>query len=176
MKAGRELDDLVAEKVLGWEHIDLGPIDGIRWKNGDRIIESEHPFRYSTDIAAAWEILENLVGRGFEFSIQGGGDSESVVAFGRGRGAAEVVRGEAFPHAICLAALAAVGGVVAMKKRAPYGSMATLKAMERVGWMLRSQETTWPKAHARQTGALLLWGAHYLRRALEAMKKADANG
>ena len=39
MKAGRELDALVAEKVMGFP----------KWR---------HPMRFSTDIAAAWLVVE----------------------------------------------------------------------------------------------------------------------
>ena len=60
MNPGRELDALVAGKVMGWKRLDLGPINGIRWKKGNRMIESEHPFSYSTDISAAWEVVEKF--------------------------------------------------------------------------------------------------------------------
>lgn len=69
MKAGRELDALVAEKVMGWKRHDLGPINGVRWVNKDgRIIDTEHPFTYSTDIAAAWEVVEKMEKDGWQAS------------------------------------------------------------------------------------------------------------
>ena len=63
MKAGRELDALVAEKVMGWERGDTSrgfmkwyPA-GKRHKSGCG--EFDIP-GYSTDIAAAWEVVEKL--------------------------------------------------------------------------------------------------------------------
>ena len=48
MKAGRELDVLIAEKVLGLK------------RSGDLFARAEWPKHYSTDIAAAWEVVEKL--------------------------------------------------------------------------------------------------------------------
>ena len=67
MKAGRELDALVAEKVMGmkldaaagWNHPSL--VQGTPLK----II----PPKYSTDIAAAWQVVQNLRERGWYFDI-----------------------------------------------------------------------------------------------------------
>lgn len=69
MNAGRELDALVAEKVMGWqwfpssvnsEQLVLVPDQGavllVRW--GQMVTELVPP--YSTEIAAAWEVLERL--------------------------------------------------------------------------------------------------------------------
>lgn len=69
MKPGRELDALVAEKVMGFEIGSLGGTFQIRspgdcgthgcmkphWKNMPN---------YSTDIAAAWEVMEKLKNTG----------------------------------------------------------------------------------------------------------------
>lgn len=133
MEAGRELDALVAEKVMGlmrfqtsegrtnwrgekwvqWYHAD-GQQPSCYGMTGS---PSPSPLpKYSTDIAAAWELVEklNLLGgeremvrrhdysKGYEvYEIierppQGMGHSEII---GRAKGAA---------HAICLAALKAV--------------------------------------------------------------------
>lgn len=66
MKAGRELDMLVAEKVLGWKR-------GHRYANGNGewIFPEDGPrhFRtdwdgtpgFSTNIAAAWIVVEHMV-------------------------------------------------------------------------------------------------------------------
>ena len=45
MPAGRELDALVAEKVMGWDH----------YPSKHEIVPA-----YSTDIAAAWEVVEKM--------------------------------------------------------------------------------------------------------------------
>jgi ABA sandwich protein len=60
--AGRELDALVAEKVMGW--IDLGPrwsdsnASGYRWMRQDKKLLTEQEFEPSTDIAAAWAVVK----------------------------------------------------------------------------------------------------------------------
>lgn len=52
MKPGRELDSLIAEKVMG-----LGP----GWaKSGDNEVSNAKLPLYSTDMAAAWEVAEKL--------------------------------------------------------------------------------------------------------------------
>lgn len=75
MKAGRELDALIAEKVMGWE----ATADGLYWdarqkrtrlvlgsaiakKREEMGIENGPGFVFapSTDIAAAWEVVEKL--------------------------------------------------------------------------------------------------------------------
>ena len=72
-EAGRELDALVAEKVMGWYRKDGPPPDGggDRWlfepEPGDREFSFEHAEygtlpHYSTDIAAAWEVAEKFKG------------------------------------------------------------------------------------------------------------------
>ena len=65
MQAGRELDALVAEKVMGWGGVREGYSEGsaeLRFigkpPNG---MDSKYPVpMYSTDIAAAWEVLEKI--------------------------------------------------------------------------------------------------------------------
>ena len=65
-----------------------------------------HP-RYSTDIAAAWEVVEALIGLGYanwtmDFA-RGGYTLYAESGGSRGEGASTTA-----PHAICLAALKAV--------------------------------------------------------------------
>lgn len=73
LKAGRELDALIAEKVMGWRKALDAPVDahlrwpepiqaGWLWYNPDR---SPCPFEYtipnySTDIKDAWQVVEKL--------------------------------------------------------------------------------------------------------------------
>ena len=70
MPAGREMDALVAEKVMGYEHckdpaeywgIPDAPKDNKNWKHYSRIFFGDPP-KFSTDIAAAWEVVEKLDG------------------------------------------------------------------------------------------------------------------
>ena len=67
MKAGRELDALVAEKVMEWEWRGLSH----GWYHGEGRLfldEDELP-HYSTQIADAWLVVEKLVGDGFYVDI-----------------------------------------------------------------------------------------------------------
>jgi hypothetical protein len=73
MPAGREMDALVAEKVMGFvvmrhrdvdgQHIEHNPDELMRGPDGEApryayMVPVDH---YSTDIAAAWEVVEKLV-------------------------------------------------------------------------------------------------------------------
>lgn len=111
MKAGRELDAKVAEEVMGWDWNSKSAgwmqkieVDGLT--ETIDIIELPH---YSTDIAAAWLVveilLEDLEG-GLEIDIHSFAGDWHVNMTGRGK----IGRGveSALPHAICLAALDAV--------------------------------------------------------------------
>jgi hypothetical protein len=85
MEAGRELDALIAEKVMGWS----SQADGLYWDAGNhrtRLVlgsiiakkrdemglENAHGFVFapSTNIADAWEVVEKLGRwRGFDFML-----------------------------------------------------------------------------------------------------------
>lgn len=58
LKAGRELDALVAEKVMGWEvcNSERGAPPRKTWDKNTIAMSCPIP-HYSTDIAAAWEVL-----------------------------------------------------------------------------------------------------------------------
>lgn len=116
MKPGRELDALIAKEVFG------AKVEFVNQKAGWRIDyradkdECNNPIftdygceghrlkQYSTDIAAAWEVVEKLC-RDSErhFVIEKTG--AWLVRFRAG----EFTPGETAPHAICLSALKAVG-------------------------------------------------------------------
>lgn len=121
MKPGRELDALVAKKVMGWtkhrraagEDVDYS----FNWVppefRGDVAYWRPLP-RYSEDIAAAWVVVSKLPcahlavewrdGRGWEawFAIWDSVKQDADVYEGLG---------DTAPHAICLAALKAVGAL-----------------------------------------------------------------
>ncbi|HHW13720.1 MAG TPA: hypothetical protein GXX28_02130 [Firmicutes bacterium] len=59
MKPGRELDALVAERVLGYKVVDVLP-QGITYMAGKRKRWIKNP-NYSTDVAAAWEVRSELL-------------------------------------------------------------------------------------------------------------------
>lgn len=105
--AGRELDALVAEKVM-----DVG----VEWWNGepfyvvtqDGHISAYRLAAYSTDIAAAWEVVEKMRERRADFYIRFVStwtvEFDSVAGDYNG-----YTDGDTAPLAICLAALKAVG-------------------------------------------------------------------
>lgn len=115
MKPGRELDALIAEKVMGWIRIDLpNPIRDLTWiwdrKEGCLYWESQECPPYSTSIEAAWEIVEHMNAKELGFAL----DCDSTYAmaiFGAGQYLGDDLSGpsavgtESVPHAICLAAL-----------------------------------------------------------------------
>ena len=157
LAAGRELDALVAEKVMGWKwwkypapnrkqrlltiiappvkdgrgfanHIDRiwQPSDCLtpRFSDWDSIMWSDDGFEiwqrglphYSTDIAAAWQVVEKLL----EILPQGGIHIEHLdyqgwsvsMCFKKAEGGWDGwVDAETIPLAICLAALAAAEAV-----------------------------------------------------------------
>lgn len=124
MKPGRELDALVAEKVMGWKFTGGFSTDpelgSDRWatdSNGHERFYQDVPY-YSTDIAAAWEVVEILSDR-FDFRVHTrAGYTGKWVAFGYNpQKSKEMQEGDfqygvfksSLPHAICLAALKTVG-------------------------------------------------------------------
>lgn len=73
LKPGRELDALVAERVMGWKllpdtaygHSEQAAMDAnkMAWfdNNNDYIAgELDYDHQFSTDIAAAWQVVEKL--------------------------------------------------------------------------------------------------------------------
>jgi hypothetical protein len=113
MKPGRELDALIAEKVMGYSDVKVGFIDGINWDKGfppgKKIAHAIS--HYSTDISAAWEVVDKLLdkwsfdlssisGKYFRVILTGGGNESHLKRL--------VVETETATHAICLAALKAM--------------------------------------------------------------------
>lgn len=100
MNAGRELDALIAEKVMGWY------LDSTKEYHRKHIHSLGHNAlapvpNFSTDIAAAWEVVEKFQGSFKVFKPFGGQwEVECTNGFSKADTAA---------HAICLAALKAVG-------------------------------------------------------------------
>lgn len=130
--AGRELDALVAEKVMGcrvqhWSGYNspgtyrcgCGVVcaypHGVKDREGQ--LDGDLAY-YSTDIAAAWEVVEKLRERGLHLDINNrqacdGVDDMGGAWWAEFASADYAVGGQAFadtaPLAICRAALAAVG-------------------------------------------------------------------
>jgi hypothetical protein len=114
MEPGRELDALVAEKVMGWKR------DGMSWIDTDGEIRYYEASKYepSTSIAAAWEVVEAMRMRGFSLNlnqvIHADGSNEWYVQVQffknpKGYNPGGYEPAAAAPHAICLAALKALG-------------------------------------------------------------------
>lgn len=120
MKPGRDLDALVAEKVMGWlnnEKDTLAPgMWGIMdWRaDGTPFLAANFP-SYSTDITAAWEVVDRLSSDGsWVLHGQEGLGWEAELNYQNGRflqneDTVSIGRGNTAPHAICLAALKAEG-------------------------------------------------------------------
>ena len=133
LKAGPELDALVAEKVMGlvpcthWENINFGSaggphimttdgcshlVDGVRGAGcyPDPSLDLWFSARpYSTDIAAAWKVVEKLEA-GICVETDGVSLQTYDVVFWKQDAARWVHRtASTLPLAICLAALKAVG-------------------------------------------------------------------
>ena len=111
MKHGRELDALVAEKVMGWvdlwkdeKHFKMYPPNkqnvGIRYAGRTEV------WNYSTDISAAWKVVEEF---NFYIDNAGYGEKKYRVILGELNNNNDIYRPEAFgetaPEAICKAAL-----------------------------------------------------------------------
>ncbi len=121
LKPGRELDALVAEKVMGLKIVVKVWGTGKKYRSfsvgePDYIYSSDRPEgelinsvpRYSTDIAAAWEVVEKL-GQHFQLFSPTDNRPSWEARFRDGRFKLVTAEAATGPHAICLAALKAVG-------------------------------------------------------------------
>ena len=115
MSAGRELDAMVAEKVMGWTMAPDGcwvivthndPDDGLGPRQAD---ETWSPSR---DISAAWDVFERLSDRLPCIMLNQPNDNhprEWCVEWFDGEQTLDIVTADTAPLAICLAALKALG-------------------------------------------------------------------
>lgn len=111
-EAGRELDALIAEKVMGIENILVERGEGRvgrwvqawTWLGRGRCPSTvmKHVLPYSTDMAAAWQVVEKM--DLFELDMLTWNGEWSVIAYSDGHVLAEAPTA---PLAICRAALAA---------------------------------------------------------------------
>lgn len=129
----REIDALVAEKVMGleaceWEYIPADPFHSVivcpkHAPNGLRppgsgdmpCFDRQKPRTYSTDIAAAWEVLPET-----PYFVDASSPKDGIdFTFFVGEGDAETefkATARTLPMARCLAALKAVGEEVAAER------------------------------------------------------------
>jgi hypothetical protein len=127
MKPGRELDTLVAEKVMGWIPKKRWP-DLLVWENiegEDRAADEAterysvyEGFRPSTDISDAWEVVEKLgiIPNSFYIGYKTDKNGKKIYRafFQKENPITTLIHtyeadAETAPLAICLAALEAVG-------------------------------------------------------------------
>jgi hypothetical protein len=108
MNPGRDLDALVAEKVMGfrWARPLKFTHEGIEQTGVAMTEDATYVLpHYSTDIAAAWQAVEKLLAQGFGVEILSDQGQWSVQFWNLGR---QTEYGDSAQHAICLAALKAV--------------------------------------------------------------------
>ena len=116
MPAGREMDALVAERVYGKGLCDEEDWSVVTAPGGLRVLGTRCPVHglnncqqkillpsYSTDIAAAWGVVEKM---GTPFELDSVSQDNHLARFG---GHGFWVAGSTAPLAICRAALEAVG-------------------------------------------------------------------
>jgi hypothetical protein len=104
MKPGRELDALVAEKVMGF---DVYPNNSEFLPADTMAIKFNNVPCYSTDIAAAWDVRAKMLERGYKLELRS--DSfGSIANFYNDRDNNWCKEYLDAPHAICLAALKAM--------------------------------------------------------------------
>ena len=118
MKPGRELDMLVAEKVMGWSNSIGSARSDHMWGIMDfddkgPVLAANFP-SYSEDIAAAWELMEKLKGPEMGVSICTLWEQPNTFKWIAkieflGTERFEFAVEESAAHAICLAALKAIG-------------------------------------------------------------------
>jgi hypothetical protein len=120
---GRELDQLIAEKVMGLRVFSQGKSHDGPVYSPDRMFGEEPIPQYSTDIKAAWEVVEEVTKK---LNWNCGDREKYLPVIHRSRITIESnwrcgwtdsyldcsefeAESESVPHAICLAALKAVG-------------------------------------------------------------------
>ena len=107
MEASRRLDCLVARRVMGWTDIyENGYTADYRgWEPARGYEDVPH---YSSDIAAAWQVIEKLKDSGWDIHLRINRHGRGVELYGDNYKRPEVdVIAETSPLAICRAALIA---------------------------------------------------------------------
>lgn len=111
MEAGQELDALVAEKIMGWRYLNQ-PSTGYPWYPPEEGWSKAHPPRYSTDIAAAWKVMEKMCDMGNQnctLQFEGKLNPDYAWTFSHDENADWWASAGTAPLAICLAALKVKG-------------------------------------------------------------------
>lgn len=114
MEPGKELDALIAEKIMGWKF--RKPTHGscctCQRCGRDYDTCNNAPCDFSADLAAAWSVVEKVNDNANDVVIEVAGDGIIEVVMGwfdmEGWSHFQKAKGKSAPHAICLAALKAV--------------------------------------------------------------------
>lgn len=115
MKPGKELDALIAEKVMDNHIMRQTVINGelsyrvYSFVGEDGLYEIPS---YSTDIAAAWEVVEKMLSLGFFYTVHGQEKEQYASFLEEGptkRFPKPSMTKDSVAHAICLAAIKAKG-------------------------------------------------------------------
>jgi len=116
MKPGYALDALVAEKVLGWRleyhtfgsDLPGGPFRAYGYDSSGRHLCGDFP-HFSTDIAAAWQVVEKFAADNWEVSVGWSiADNAWLCGIGLDGHGWDMELADTALHAICLAALKAM--------------------------------------------------------------------
>lgn len=108
LKPGRELDALIAERVMGLERVTTPGGFTVGWRPKGINLGAAPLDSYSTDIAAAWQVVEKL--KWAEPELQWNDEEQCWYLFLAKCSPEQIAPSSASaPHAICLAALKAVG-------------------------------------------------------------------
>lgn len=121
LNAGREMDILVSEQVMGWQietdESKLKKLKGflsrdgkhIWWRTPEGAWHCDPP-SYSSDMTAAWQVVEKMKIKGqVLFLSQGSGSGESKIAFDEARTTSpNYITERSTTEGICKAALIAV--------------------------------------------------------------------
>lgn len=119
LKAGHDLDALIAEKVFGWKNVHEHSFGnaGMYWVGDSPRGTMDRLPRYSKEISEAWRVVETLENHPMEYltdinRISNEGTKETLVWAARIRAVGSeryiYVDAETVPLAICRAALLAV--------------------------------------------------------------------
>lgn len=114
MKPGRELELLIAVNVMGFKilsHWEPGVIKHVIDEHQCEVDAGHFPKPYSTSIADAWEVVDALWDRDWHLKLERVGVHWecSFMHEIQDVGTEKIEIAIEAPHAICLAALAAVG-------------------------------------------------------------------
>jgi hypothetical protein len=111
LAVGQELDELIAEKIMGWRYSNEPTGGATFWQNPEKGFVSGYltPKEYSLYMRYAWEVVEKLAQQGMTMHLEWKGSDRNYpltaeVTFSKGWTAGWAVADTA-PHAICLAAL-----------------------------------------------------------------------